>query len=285
MLSGDRYGKTDIRVMKTRKEGATHYVQDMTVAVIVDASKTDLSYTHEDNSFVVPTDTIKNTVYYVANQHATIELEKFGAAICEHFMKQYAHFNKVSVTIKEDTWQRIVVKGKPEPYSFTRGGPEKYVVQVEMKRGGKPQFTSGVRDFYLFKTTGSMFVDFHRCKWTTLKDDRDRLLKTALEARWNFNTDNVDYRQVFSSVKNIAAEVFSKEYSKSVQGTLFHIGQQIIRENPAVESIWLSAPNLHNWKVDLSPFGVPSNNSVFNPPDDPKGHIECIVSRSKSPRL
>ena len=66
-LAAHRYGKSRVRVMKVIREGATHSVKELSVEVML-GGDFESSYTARDNSLVVPTDTMKNTVNVLAHQ-------------------------------------------------------------------------------------------------------------------------------------------------------------------------------------------------------------------------
>src|ERR1700722_16862298 len=55
------YGKARIRVMKVTRGGDQHSLKELDVSVMLQGNF-DPSYTKADNSLVVPTDTMKNTV-------------------------------------------------------------------------------------------------------------------------------------------------------------------------------------------------------------------------------
>jgi urate oxidase len=63
-LSAAKYGKDNIRVCKVDRDAETgiHQVTEMTVCVLLEG-EIDASYTRADNSPVVATDTMKQTVY------------------------------------------------------------------------------------------------------------------------------------------------------------------------------------------------------------------------------
>ena len=65
MLADTAYGKSRIRLVQVTRRGDRHELRDLTVAVRFEGDY-DESYTAGDNSDVLPTDTMKNTVYALA---------------------------------------------------------------------------------------------------------------------------------------------------------------------------------------------------------------------------
>lgn len=67
-LVSNRYGKSKVRILKVDKDPGMHVVHDYNVQVLLEGDFAE-TYTKGDNSKVVPTDTIKNTVYIVAHNN------------------------------------------------------------------------------------------------------------------------------------------------------------------------------------------------------------------------
>ncbi|HTG42092.1 MAG TPA: urate oxidase, partial [Methylomirabilota bacterium] len=67
-LGGNRYGKSGIRLVKVVRGPGRHQVRDLTVAIALEGEFA-ASYVDGDNTDVVATDTMKNTVYALAGEH------------------------------------------------------------------------------------------------------------------------------------------------------------------------------------------------------------------------
>lgn len=117
-LSANRYGKDLVRVVRVTRNGPVHDIKDVAVRVLLEGSKLETSYYNGDNSWVVPTDTIKNTVYVLAKKHPFTDIEVFGITIARHFLNEYAHYSKAEVTISERPWNRMVIEGTIRSSSF-----------------------------------------------------------------------------------------------------------------------------------------------------------------------
>ena len=83
-LTAHRYGKAQVRVLKVLRDGDIHRVKDINAAVFLQGDFA-ASYTSADNTNVVPTDTIKNTINVLAKQHLGKEIERFGVVLGQHF--------------------------------------------------------------------------------------------------------------------------------------------------------------------------------------------------------
>src|SRR5256885_3265118 len=127
-LVANRYGKGRVRVLKILRDGATHRIKDLNVKAMLEGDL-EPSYTAGDNSNVVPTDTIKNTINALSQKHLGDEIERFAAALGQHFLG-FPQVNQAKIEILECSWHRLEVNGKPHAHSFQSGGDERMVVRV-----------------------------------------------------------------------------------------------------------------------------------------------------------
>lgn len=140
----------------------------------------------------------------------------------------------------------------------------------------------------VLKTTQSGFENFHRCPYTTLQDARDRLFCTSVSISWNFNpSQSANYDLVREQARQHVLNIFAGppdvgSYSPSVQQTLQEIGTALLVSASSVQDVTLALPNIHNWYVDLKPFGIQENTEVLVPVSDPSGFIEATIARPRS---
>jgi urate oxidase len=275
-LVAHRYGKSRVRLLKILRDGATHRIKDVNVTVMLEGDL-ESSYTLGDNSKVVPTDTIKNTINALSQKHLGNEIERFGLALGKHFL-QFPQVHKATVEILEREWHRLEVNGKPHAHSFKSGGDGRMFTRVDSS--GQTQLVqSGIRDLIILKSTESGFAGYPRDEFTTLKETSDRILGTAFSATWNFTKDPGDYRVVNSAIMTAMLEVFAENYSPSAQTTLYQMGEAALAACADIALVELAMPNKHCLLIDLSPFGLENKNEIFLPIDEPHGQIEAIVAR------
>ena len=82
MLAETAYGKSSVRLVQVSRHGDRDDLKDFTVAVRFEGEY-DQSFTDGDNRDVLPTDTMKNTVYALAARHPVEEPEAFGRLLAE----------------------------------------------------------------------------------------------------------------------------------------------------------------------------------------------------------
>ena len=78
-------------------------------------------------------------------------------------------------------------------------------------------------------------------------------------------------------------ERFAEVHSLALQQTLYEMGKAALEAHEEVAEIRFSAPNMHHFVYDLSPFGLDNPNEVFHADDRPYGLIEATVLRDDAP--
>jgi urate oxidase len=271
-LGEHRYGKSAIRLVKLARAPDGHVVRDLTVAVTLQGAF-DRAYTAGDNSTVVATDTMKNTVYALAKDRLTASIEDFGLALAEHFCAEPA-VERATIDLREHHWTRL----RPGQNAFRRDGEMTRTASVSVASGGR-SVRAGVADLVLMKTEGSSFSGFPRDRFTTLRDADDRIMATRLTGSWRYDEGAVDHEILFATVLETLLDAFAEHTSRSVQETIWIVGRAILERHEEVVEVHLSLPNLHHWIVDLSPFGLANDGEIFVATTEPHGSIEATVRR------
>lgn len=267
-------------------------------------------YTKADNSVVVATDSIKNTIYITAKQQPVTPPELFGSILGTHFMEKYRHIHAAHVHIKTHRWVRMNVDGKPHPHSFIKDSPETRDVQVDVVEGKGIDINSAINGLTVLKSTGSQFWGFVRDEYTTLKETWDRILSTDVSASWqwrHFNslaevrTHVARFDAAWEAARNITLKTFAEDNSASVQAIMYKMGELILATAPLVETVEYALPNNHYFEIgkfarhqflghdtdrlsDLSWHKGLKNTGkdaeVYAPQSNPNGLIKCTVGRS-----
>jgi urate oxidase len=275
-LGANRYGKSAIRLLKVVRGPDRHVVRDLTVAIALEGAF-GASYVDGDNTGVVATDTMKNTVYAMAGEHLTGSIESFGITLANHFL-EVAQVERVIVSIEEHRWARI----GEAPDAFTRDRSSTRTAVVDARRDGTA-IDAGIAELTVLKTAKSAFSGFPRDEFTTLPETEDRLLATRLTATWRYDPNPlslpVDFDVLFEGVTRTLLDVFADHHSPSVQASIWIIGKAILERHREVSEITMTMPNLHHWLADLTPFGLPNDREIFIPTTEPHGLIQATVRR------
>jgi urate oxidase len=264
-------------VLKILREGEVHRIREIAVKVLLDGDFTS-SYTSDDNSKVVPTDTIKNTVNILAKDHLGNEIERFAVFLGEHFVNKYSQVDRAEIDISERQWRRMEIDGRTHPHAFVSGGEARSFTRAVVDRTSR-SIESGIRDLVILKSTGSGFENYPKDEFTTLRETSDRILATSFSAAWHFRDGPKDYRAANDAIVAAMMKPFAENYSPSAQMTLFRMGEVALAVCREIDRIDLAMPNKHYLLIDLAAFGLENKNEVFVPTDEPHGQIECTVER------
>ncbi|MGI8819761.1 MAG: factor-independent urate hydroxylase [Chthoniobacterales bacterium] len=278
-LLSNRYGKARVRVMKILRDGPMHTVTEIDAAVLLTGDFAG-AYTSADNSKVVATDTIKNTVNVLAQEHLGAETERFGLTLTQHFLARYEQVESASAEIFTKDWQRMQVDGQPHAHSFRAGSDAKMWTRARCTRTSQT-IESGVRDLVILKSTGSGWEGFPRDEFTTLPETNDRILATSLDATWTWSTAPADYNAANEAILAAMLPVFADDYSSSAQASVYAMGEAALQTCAEISRVDLAMPNKHYLLVNLKPFGLENHNELFVPTDEPRGQIEGTVTRDE----
>ena len=118
-LGQARYGKAETRVVRVRRDGDRHEIEDLNVSVALGGDLAD-TYLTGDSTKVLPTDSQRNTVYAFAQERGIDEIEDFALLLARHFVGSQPPIRWARVAIEEYRWERVSVGGSPAPHSFAR---------------------------------------------------------------------------------------------------------------------------------------------------------------------
>src|SRR5579862_8268112 len=121
-LGENRYGKSRVRVMKVEKDGDRHEVFEWNVELWL---KGDFLKCFEDgdNSLILPTDTMKNTVYALARASKAVTIEEFATELVTHFVSSQPQVDEAGAGIHATLWKHIEAGGKQRGTAFIQSGP------------------------------------------------------------------------------------------------------------------------------------------------------------------
>jgi urate oxidase len=170
------------------------------------------------------------------------------------------------------------VGGRPHAHSFSEAGPARPFTHVIATRK-ETRVESGIEELLILKTTGSGFEDFLRDEFTTLKETGDRIFSTKLTATWTYRKPPQRYATANRKILDAMLAVFARNYSPSVQVTLFEMGEAALKAVPEISRVHLVMPNKHCLLIDLAPLGLENRNELFVPTDEPFGLIEGTITR------
>jgi urate oxidase len=285
VLGPHQYGKAEVRVVAVDRSSPRHTLVDLNVS---SSLRGDFASAHTvgDNSHVLTTDTQKNTVFAFARDGIGTP-EEFGRRLARHFAGSYDWITGARVAVESYGWDRITVGGQPHDHAFRKDGGEVRTAVVTVD-GDDAHILAGLADLVVLKTTGSEFGGFPRDRYTTLPETRDRILATAVTARWRYTSSDLDFDVLFDAVRTTLLETFATTHSLALQQSLYAMGEAVLEQHTQVAEVRMSMPNKHHFLQDLSAFGLTNDLDgpgavVYHADDRPYGLIEGSVLRDDVP--
>jgi urate oxidase len=280
VLGPNQYGKAEVRVVAVDRSTPQHSLVDLNVSSSLRGDFT-ACHTEGDNSHVLATDTQKNTVFAFARDGVGSP-ESFALRLARHFAGSYDWITGARVAVDSYAWERITVDGAQHDHAFRKAGGEVRTAVVTVD-GDDVHVLAGLSDLVVLKTTGSEFWGFPRDRYTTLAETNERILATAVTARWRYTGTDLDFGATFASVRTALLETFASTHSLALQQSLYAMGEAALERCAEVAEIRLSMPNKHHFLQDLSAFGLDNPDVVYHADDRPYGLIEGTVLRDDVP--
>lgn len=277
-LAENRYGKSRIRLVRVKRYANHHDLREWTVQILLQGEFKSC-FIDGDNSNILPTDTMKNTVYSLARNSSVESTEDFAKELTTFLLSRNPQVSAAEVAISETPWDHVALQGKPHPTTFVQSSRETQTANVTQNRSTKPQIVSGLDNLVILKSAGSAFSGYVKDSLTTLPETRDRLFGTVLRAGWTYSSPALPFADLRTKVRDLLLAAFAEHQSESVQHTLYAMAQNVLAYTPEVTEIHLTMPNKHCLLVDLSRFGQDNPNEIFAPTDEPHGYIEARITR------
>jgi urate oxidase len=208
VLGQNNYGKDEVRIVKVIRGSERHEIRDLWVDVALEGDF-EAAHVSGDNTGLLATDTMRNTVYALAKKHLVADIASFG-----------------------------------------------------------------------LRTTGAGWEGFLREEYTSLPGTSDRIVATIVTATWDYEGEQLDFDRSWQGVREVVLRSFGDQYSPSVQATLYHMGEEVLKAHGEVSRIHFSLPNKHHLLYDLGRFGIENDHEIFHASSEPHGLIEGTVERA-----
>src|SRR6201992_926085 len=278
-LGENSYGESRVRLLRVARQDGRHDIRELTISIRFEGDF-ETAHTKGDNSKILPADTLKNAVYALARQHSVEPIEDFGLHLMDQFVTYNAQVSRVHISIEEALWSRMPHGGKPHASAFTRSSDERRTALLTGTREGTT-IRSGIRNLLVLKTSNTGFEKFMRDPFTTLKEEKNQILATAIEADWLYPdaTEGAEFAPMWHGVRQLLLEAFAEHKSMSLQNTLYAMGEAVLNNFDNIREIHLSLPHKHFDLIDLDPLGMDNPSFVFLPVEEPRGLIEATLRK------
>ena len=276
-LAENSYGSSQIQLLRVAKQEGRHDIRELGISIHFEGDF-EAAHSQGDNRKILPADSMKNTVYALARQHSIEPLENFGLHLIDHFLTYNPQVTRVRIESTESIWSRLPHGGKVHASAFARAGNEQRTSLLSGTREGT-EVRAGVDNLVVLKTANSSFEDFKKDPYTTLEDQGDIILSTIIRADWLYTEEDAQYGALWHAVRKMLLETFAEHDSRSLQHTLYAMGEVILENFENVGEIHLSLPSQHFHLADLGPLGMDNPGTVFLPLNEPHTTIEATLKK------
>jgi urate oxidase len=129
ILAENDYGKARVRLLRVMRTSDHHDIKELTLSILFEGDF-EPAHTKGDNRNILPTDTMKNTVYVLAKEYPTEQIEDFALHLIEHFLTYNPQVSRVRIEMAEHAWTRLSMNGQQHPSTFALGGGERRTALV-----------------------------------------------------------------------------------------------------------------------------------------------------------
>src|SRR6516164_1641852 len=105
-LGENNYGKQRVRILQVARRADRHDIKELTMGIRLEGDY-ETAHTIGDNQKILPTDTMKNTVYALAKQHQIETPDSFCLHLAEHFLANNPQVSRARVEAVETPWVRL----------------------------------------------------------------------------------------------------------------------------------------------------------------------------------
>src|SRR5271168_3966922 len=156
-LAENSYGKSRVRLAKVKRHSGHHDFREWTIDILLQGDF-ESCFVAGDNSKILPTDTMKNTVYSLARTSTAGCMEEFGKELVTFFLDRNPQVSAAQVALSEKSWQHLLANGKPHPTTFVQSNAECQTAEMAADRKGTVSVCSGLDNLIIMKTAGSAFA-------------------------------------------------------------------------------------------------------------------------------
>jgi urate oxidase len=276
-IGGSAHGESRVRMLRLVRRGDRHDPRDLTVSLRFEG---DFSGAFREGrpAGVIPGEALKNLVHTSARQHATGEIEAFGLELCRQLLETHPQITKVRAEVSEQPWLRMEVGGKAQGQAFLLGGPEQRGAAIT-SNGTQVAVVSSIDNLTVMRTSGFIRSRPRPAVEAAGDEGLAPLVVGALTIRWTYSTPDVTFGAYRQGVRGVVVETMALHASRSVQYTLYAIGDVLLASYPEISVVSLAMHERPYRPVDLFHANVENPDELFVAVEESVGVVEVTLER------
>jgi urate oxidase len=275
------HGESRLRMLRLVRRGDRHDPHDLTVSLRFEGDFS-AAFTEGRPAGVVPGEALKNLVHTTARQHTIGDIESFGIELCRRALEAHPQITKIRADLSEQPWQRMEVGGKAQGQAFIIAGPEQRTAAIT-SNGTQVAVVSGIERLTLMRSAGFAAPGSRPNLREEANEGLPPLVVGSLSVRWTYSTPDVTFGAYRQGIRGAVLETIALHASRSVQHTLYAIGDVLLASYPEVSVIWLAMHERPYRPADLFHAQLENPDEVFVALDEPVGIVELTLERHTPP--
>ena len=281
-IGGSTHGESRVRLLRLVRRGDRHDPRDLTVSLRFEGDF-EAAFREGRSAGVVPGETLKSLVHTTARQHAIAEIESFGLELCRRVLDAHPQVTRLRADISEQPWIRMDVSGKAQGQAFVLGGPELRSAAIT-SNGTHTAVVAGIDNLTVMRSAGFMPP---RTPRAGAGDDADAagaeglapIVVGALSVRWTYTTPDVTFGVHRQGVRSAVVETLAMHASRSIQYTLYAIGDVLLATYPEIAVVSLTMHERPYRPADLFHANMENPDELFVAVEEPLGVVEVTIER------
>jgi urate oxidase len=271
------HGESRVRMLRLVRRGDRHDPHDLSVSLRFEGDFA-AAFTDGRTAGIVPGEAIKSLIHACARQHRIDEIETFGLDLCQRLLDAHRQITKVRAEISEQPWSRIEVGGKAQGQAFVLGGPEQRGAAVT-SNGTQIAVVSSIENLTLMRSSGFVPPRPKPSTDASVDDGLPPLVVGTLSVRWTYSSPDVTFAAYRQSLRSAVLETMAVHASRSVQYTLYAIGDVLLASYPEISVVTLAMHERPYRAADLFHAHVENPNELFVAIEEPIGIVEVTLER------
>ena len=271
------HGESRVRMLRLVRRGDRHDPHDLSVSLRFEGDFA-AAFTDGRTTGIVPGEAIKSLIHACARQHRIDEIETFGLDLCQRLLDAHRQITRVRAEISEQPWSRIEVGGKAQGQAFVLGGPEQRGAAIT-SNGTQIAVVSSIENLTLMRSAGFVPRPPKPSADAHVDDGLPPLVVGTLSVRWTYSSPDVTFAAYRQSLRSAVLETMAVHASRSVQYTLYAIGDVLLASYPEISVVTLAMHERPYRAADLFHAHVENANELFVAIEEPVGIVEVTLER------